>query len=66
MLERRLIVSRRIAMLAFGYVLIVMLIAATISIAEHSRTSDGVALNHRANTDAVPYGREALDLIPDA
>lgn len=47
-------------MLAFGYVLIVMLIAATISIAEHSRTSDGVALSQ------VPYGRDALELIADS
>lgn len=58
--------SESIIMLAFGYVLIVMLIAATISIAEHSRTSEGVALNQLQHDVRVPYGRDALELINDS
>lgn len=42
-------------MLGFGYLLLVMMIIATISIAETSRTHEGLVAE-------VPYGQEALDL----
>ena len=46
-------------MVVFGYMLLVMLIIATISIAETSRTHEGTAVE-------APYGQEALDLVSDA
>lgn len=51
-------------MLAFGYMLLVMLIVATISLAENSRTHEGLvpSSTHRR----VPLGQEALDLIKDS
>lgn len=48
-------------MLGFGYMLLVMLIAATISIAEHSRTHEGVV--PESSEQRVPVGQEALELI---
>jgi len=42
-------------MVGFGYLLLVMMIIATISIAETSRTYEGLVAE-------VPYGQEALDL----
>lgn len=47
-------------MLDFGFLLLAMLIAATISIAEHSRTHEGVSPRL---IQPVPVGQEALDLI---
>ncbi len=43
-------------MLGFGYMLLVMLIIATISIAETSRTYEGIV-------PEIPVGQEALDMI---
>ena len=48
-------------MLEFGYMLLVMLIAATISIAENSRTHEGLVPS--STRQRVPIGQEALDLI---
>lgn len=45
-------------MLGFGYVLLVMMIIATISIAETSRTHEGLLIG-----DEVYKAEEALDLI---
>ena len=43
-------------MLGFGYLLLVMMIIATISIAETSRTHEGQIATE------VPFGQEALEL----
>ena len=51
-----------VAMLGFGYMLLVMLIAATISIAEHSRTHIGLVPDS-PEQQRVPIGQEALELI---
>jgi hypothetical protein len=48
-------------MLGFGYMLLVMLIAATISIAENSRTYEGLVPS--STRQRVPIAQEALDLI---
>jgi hypothetical protein len=48
-------------MLEFGYMLLVMLIVATISIAENSRTHEGFI--PRSTRQRVSIGQDALDLI---
>lgn len=50
-------------MLGFGYMLLVMLIVATISLAEHSRTHEGVVPSSQPCYQRVQYGQEALELI---
>ncbi|KZS21989.1 putative Splicing factor 3B subunit [Daphnia magna] len=51
-------------MLGFGYMLLVMLIVATISIAENSRTHEGLVPSSARHRVAI--GQEALDLITDS
>ena len=50
-------------MLGFGYMLLVMLIVATISIAENSRTHEGLLPSSALHQ--APIGQEALDLISE-
>jgi len=51
-------------MLGFGYMLLVMLIVATISLAEHSRTHEGLLPSSQpCYQQRVQYGQEALELI---
>lgn len=54
--------KKKSKMLGFGYMLLVMLIVATISIAENSRTHEGL-LPSSVFHHAVPIGQEALDLV---
>jgi hypothetical protein len=56
------VAKRKPKMLGFGYMLLVMLIVATISIAENSRTHEGLLPS--STRLRVPVGQEALDLIP--
>lgn len=51
-------------MLGFGYMLLVMLIVATISIAENSRTHEGIVPG--TTYQRVPLGQDALELIADS
>ena len=52
-------------MLGFGYMLLVMLIIATVSLAEHSRTHEGLKPNAVQRQQRIHFGQEALDLIRD-